>query len=81
MRSWQRLTGKQRDAEQQHMMQALLADRFKLKTHWETREGDIYNLVVAKGGPKLGAEGSMPPTAGRFEDVWGTPATDPLPEE
>jgi uncharacterized protein (TIGR03435 family) len=57
------LTGKQRDAEQQHMMQALLADRFKLKTHWETRQGDIYNLVVAKGGPKLGAAGSMPPSA------------------
>jgi len=56
------LTGKQRDAEQHHMMQALLADRFKLKTHWETREGDIYNLVVSKGGPKLGAEGSIPPT-------------------
>jgi uncharacterized protein (TIGR03435 family) len=50
-------------AEQQHMFQALLADRFKLKTHWETKEGDVYNLVVAKGGPKLGAEGSAPPSA------------------
>jgi uncharacterized protein (TIGR03435 family) len=58
-----KLTGKQQDAEQQHMMQALLADRFKLKAHWETREGDVYNLVVSKGGSKLGAEGSMPPPA------------------
>jgi uncharacterized protein (TIGR03435 family) len=41
----------------QHMFQALLEDRFKLKTHWETRQGDVYNLVLAKGGPKLGAEG------------------------
>jgi uncharacterized protein (TIGR03435 family) len=49
--------------EQQHMLQALLADRFKLKTHWETKQGDVYNLVAAKGGPKLGAEGSMPPSA------------------
>ncbi len=44
------------------MLRALLEERFKLKTHWETREGDTYNLVVAKGGPKLGAEGSMPPS-------------------
>jgi len=34
-------------------LQAMLADRFKLKTHLETREGTIYALVVAKGGPKL----------------------------
>ena len=35
----------------------LLADRFKLKTHFETREMDIYALVMAKPGgapgPKL----------------------------
>jgi uncharacterized protein (TIGR03435 family) len=56
------LTKEQQLAEQQHMLQALLEERFKLKTHWETKEGDVYNLVVAKGGPKLGAEGSMPPS-------------------
>jgi uncharacterized protein (TIGR03435 family) len=34
-------------------LQALLADRFKLKVHRETREMDIYALVMAKpgGGP------------------------------
>ena len=58
-----KLTREQQRAEQQHMLQALLEDRFKLKTHWETKEGDIYNLVVAKGGPKLGSEGSLPPSA------------------
>jgi uncharacterized protein (TIGR03435 family) len=57
------LTNEQQRAEQQHMFQLLLEDRFKLKTHWETKEGDTYNLVVAKGGPKLGGEGSMPPSA------------------
>jgi uncharacterized protein (TIGR03435 family) len=36
------------------MVQALLADRFKLVTHTETRELPIYELVVAKGGAKLG---------------------------
>ena len=57
------LTKEQQWAEQKHMLQALLEERFKLKTHWETKQGDIYNLVVVKGGPKLGAEGSMPPSA------------------
>ncbi len=57
------LTQEQQLAEQRHMLQALLAERFKLKTHWETKEGDVYNLVVAKGGPKPGAEGSMPLSA------------------
>jgi uncharacterized protein (TIGR03435 family) len=57
------LTTEQQRAEQQHMLQALLEERFKLKTHWETKEGDIYNLVVARGGLKLSAEGSMPPSA------------------
>jgi uncharacterized protein (TIGR03435 family) len=57
------LTKEQQQAEQQHMLQALLEDRFKLKTHWETREGDVYSLVAAKGGSKLGAAGSMPPSA------------------
>jgi uncharacterized protein (TIGR03435 family) len=57
------LTREQQRSEQQHMLQALLEERFKLKTHWETKEGDVYNLVVAKGGPKLGAEGSMPTSA------------------
>lgn len=35
------------------MVQALLADRFQLKTHNETRELPLYALVVAKGGPKF----------------------------
>jgi uncharacterized protein (TIGR03435 family) len=37
----------------QQMMQALLAERFKLKAHFETREMPMYRLTVAKGGPKL----------------------------
>jgi uncharacterized protein (TIGR03435 family) len=57
------LTNEQQRAEQRHMLQVLLEERFKLKTHWETKEGDVYHLVVAKGEPKLGAEGSMPPSA------------------
>jgi uncharacterized protein (TIGR03435 family) len=57
-----KLPKNQQWAEQQHMLQALLAERFKLKTHWETKEGVTYNLVVAKGGPKFSAAGSKPPS-------------------
>lgn len=35
------------------MEQSLLADRFKLKVHFETMEMPVYALVVAKGGAKL----------------------------
>lgn len=39
--------------QKQLMVQALLADRFQLKTHNETRELPLYALVVARGGPKF----------------------------
>jgi uncharacterized protein (TIGR03435 family) len=35
------------------MVLPLLEDRFGLKFHHETREGQLYTLVIAKGGPKL----------------------------
>lgn len=35
------------------MLQALLADRFKLTIHREKREQPVYELVVGKGGAKL----------------------------
>ena len=35
------------------MLQVVLADRFKMKVHQESREGSIFELVVAKNGPKL----------------------------
>jgi bla regulator protein blaR1 len=35
------------------MEQSLLADRFKLKVHFETREMPVFALMVAKGGAKL----------------------------
>lgn len=51
------------------MLQSLLAERFQLKIHRETREGPIYALVVAKGGHKL-KESPPDPDA---------PATEPSP--
>lgn len=35
------------------MLRQLLADRFHLQVREETREGNIYELIVAKNGPKL----------------------------
>jgi uncharacterized protein (TIGR03435 family) len=35
------------------MLRALLADRFKLRTHRDLRDTKVYVLTVAKNGPKL----------------------------
>ncbi len=35
------------------MLQQLLADRFKLSVHHETRDQPVYELIVAKNGPKV----------------------------
>jgi uncharacterized protein (TIGR03435 family) len=35
------------------MLKTLLADRFKLAVHREAQEGQVYDLVVGKNGPKL----------------------------
>jgi uncharacterized protein (TIGR03435 family) len=37
------------------MLQGLLAERFALKFHKETRDLPAYDLTIAKGGPKLQA--------------------------
>lgn len=45
--------GKLSREDRNRMLQALLADRFHLKAHTEKRQMPVYDLVVAKGGPKL----------------------------
>lgn len=47
------LTSKERGLVNQRMEQALLADRLKLKMHFETREMTVLALVIAKGGLKI----------------------------
>jgi uncharacterized protein (TIGR03435 family) len=44
--------------QMQPMLQALLADRFRLKLHRETRELPAFALVVGRSGPKLTASAS-----------------------
>jgi uncharacterized protein (TIGR03435 family) len=42
-----------KNARLKQMMRALLAERFKLKVHSETKQVPVYDMVVAKGGSKL----------------------------
>src|SRR5580765_5242991 len=52
------------------MLQTLLADRFQLKIHHETRELPAYALTIAKGGSKLKpCEADDDPRKG-FRDAW-----------
>jgi len=63
-----RLTNNEVRLEKRNAIRVLLAERFGLKTHLETRNTSIYNLVVAKGGVKMQAvppppaDGDAPPT-------------------
>jgi uncharacterized protein (TIGR03435 family) len=41
-------------AQADAMMRGLLADRFALQVHWERRELDVYELVVARPDGRLG---------------------------
>ena len=62
-----KLTDNEVRLEKRHAIRALLAERFDLKTHLETRNTSIYNLVVDKGGVKMQlvppppANGETPP--------------------
>jgi uncharacterized protein (TIGR03435 family) len=47
------LSVEQGNEVKRQMLQALLADRFKLRAHAEKREMPIFALVIAKGGPRL----------------------------
>jgi len=49
------------------MLQTLLADRFKLTMHRETKNLPVYDLQAAKGGPKL-----PPPRASACSEVLTT---------
>jgi uncharacterized protein (TIGR03435 family) len=62
------------------MLQSLFADRFKLALHRETRQANVYALVVAKGGPTIKSSadqisadvnGPSPPGAG--SQSWSYP--------
>jgi uncharacterized protein (TIGR03435 family) len=70
-----KLTDDQARLERLHMIQAMLADRFHLKAHWETRTGNVYNLVVAKGGLKMQPTKAPPPDADRPDGSSSAPVS------
>lgn len=49
----QKLPQEESDEQHNRMLQKILADRFKLAIHTETKVQPVYALVVAKGGAKL----------------------------
>ncbi len=53
---------KMTSAQQDAMLQALLASRFHLKAHIESKQLPVYDLLLAKGGPKFQA--AVHPAAG-----------------
>lgn len=53
------------------MLQNLLAERFKLAVHFESKMVSAYTLVVGKGGPKLKESGDNPSA----RDDAGSPST------
>jgi uncharacterized protein (TIGR03435 family) len=56
-----RAAGETDTGKLRRMVQALLADRFQLKVHRESRPTSGYVLVVDKGGPKLPTRKDVPP--------------------
>ena len=49
------------------MLQNLLAERFKLSAHWDKKDMLVYELTVAKNGPKF--QEAAPPQAGKDDDA------------
>jgi uncharacterized protein (TIGR03435 family) len=70
-----KLPDEERDREMHLMVQSLLADRFGLKVHTETRELPVFDLVVDKGGSKLQPVADPAPApAGATQDSSSAPA-------
>jgi uncharacterized protein (TIGR03435 family) len=62
--AFKKLTGRQRNS----LLEALLADRFHLKVHHETKILPMYDLLVAKGGSRLKAEAPVAPSPEAAKD-------------
>ena len=58
-----KLTDNEVRLEKRNAIRVLLAERFGLKTHLETRNSAIYNLVIVKGGIKMQVVPVPPPPA------------------
>ena len=71
MAEFARLSRDQQVQRREEMLQALLADRFKMQAHRELKQVPDYELVIAKGVPKL--KESVDPNGPKDKD--GKPLT------
>ncbi len=62
--AFKKLNGRQRNS----LLQALLADRFHLKVHQETRTLPMYDLLLAKGGSRMKANPPATPSPDAAKD-------------
>jgi uncharacterized protein (TIGR03435 family) len=62
--AFKKLTIRQRNS----LLQSLLVDRFHLKVHHETKILPMYDLLVAKGGSRLKANATVPPSPDAAKD-------------
>lgn len=67
-----KLSREQLSLQQQHMVQQLLADRFHLKMHWTTKEGDAFDLVV-RNPSKLHESNGAPPSPQELQSFGDRP--------
>ena len=75
--AFKKLSAQQRN----DLLKNLLADRFKLKVHFVTKGSPMYDMVVAKGGPKFkipaptkeSAEAGKNPEAAKPRSVEASP--------
>jgi bla regulator protein blaR1 len=67
-----------RQVQTRSMQQSLLADRFHLKAHFETRVLPVYEIVPAKGGLKI-TEVPAPPERKTSDQPIRLRPNDPLP--
>ena len=65
-----RTPGELDQATRTALLRSILVERFKIKTHTETREENIFALVVAK------SDGSLGPALRRFEGAWDCDAVE-----
>ncbi|HUK30007.1 MAG TPA: TIGR03435 family protein [Candidatus Acidoferrum sp.] len=58
-----KLSADDRKVARQHMMQMIFIDRCNLKFHRDTKDLQVYNLVIGKNGPKIQQSKIDPATA------------------
>ena len=51
-----KIAGSSTDEQSPQMLQRMLAERFQLKVHRDSRDANVYQLTVARGGLKISPE-------------------------